>query len=323
MVAVTPSPALQLSAAPAAPGPRVAHALPPRPNFDSFESSATALGFGAAVSPKGGPDPTSSAITGITGSDHDWVANRRAIRMANMSAAEMIKAEMMSAMPVSMKPGARKKTPPPVPAPIAPPAVLEGSTVTAQESSSAVADSGFGAGAIIQEIRTDVVMSAESNGVGALSTEESPAPTNGDIVLRDAEGASHANGADAIPGLSQGSADVPQDAAELFSSNEDVVIGTTDESPRGTKRKIDEVEEEADPLGTFEADDAEEDAEASQDISTAVIRKVNADGTVDQEDTVRLWEPGYKERYYRQKFGVELTDTEFRAKYEAFNFERR
>lgn len=26
----------------------------------------------------------------------------------------------------------------------------------------------------------------------------------------------------------------------------------------------------------------------------------------------RLWEPGYKERYYRQKFGVELSDTEFR-----------
>jgi 5'-3' exoribonuclease 2 len=39
--------------------------------------------------------------------------------------------------------------------------------------------------------------------------------------------------------------------------------------------------------------------------------KINPDGTVDYEDTVRLWEPGYRERYYRQKFGVELSDTAF------------
>jgi Xrn1 helical domain len=29
----------------------------------------------------------------------------------------------------------------------------------------------------------------------------------------------------------------------------------------------------------------------------------------------RLWEPGYRERYYRQKFGVEHTDQEFKKKY--------
>lgn len=32
------------------------------------------------------------------------------------------------------------------------------------------------------------------------------------------------------------------------------------------------------------------------------------------EDTVRLWEPGYADRYYEQKFGVDLEDHEFRHK---------
>ena len=41
---------------------------------------------------------------------------------------------------------------------------------------------------------------------------------------------------------------------------------------------------------------------------------MNADGTVDYEDTVKLYEPGYRERYYRQKFGVELSDVAFRRK---------
>lgn len=40
--------------------------------------------------------------------------------------------------------------------------------------------------------------------------------------------------------------------------------------------------------------------------------KVNSDGTVEQEDTVKLWEPGYRERYYRSKFGVEYSDEEFK-----------
>jgi 5'-3' exoribonuclease 2 len=73
-------------------------------------------------------------------------------------------------------------------------------------------------------------------------------------------------------------------------------------SPRGVKRKVDEVMSEV-PT----PDEEDEPADASP-----MKRRVNPDGTVDQEDTVKLWEPGYKERYYLQKFGVSLPDEEFR-----------
>ncbi len=37
--------------------------------------------------------------------------------------------------------------------------------------------------------------------------------------------------------------------------------------------------------------------------------------TLAPQTPLRLWEPGYRERYYQQKFGVEYTDQEFKKKY--------
>jgi 5'-3' exonuclease len=40
----------------------------------------------------------------------------------------------------------------------------------------------------------------------------------------------------------------------------------------------------------------------------------NADEDSEPEDSIRLWEDGWKDRYYRQKFGVAESDIDFRRK---------
>jgi 5'-3' exoribonuclease 2 len=79
-----PSAALRLTEAPSAAGLPAHPSLPAKPGF---AQSANALGLGAK-------SDTDAAVAALGGSNHDVVANRAAIRMANMSAAEMLKAEM-------------------------------------------------------------------------------------------------------------------------------------------------------------------------------------------------------------------------------------
>lgn len=83
------------------------------------------------------------------------------------------------------------------------------------------------------------------------------------------------------------------------------------EAKRGQKRKADDDEDDDDAEG---GDDDEAPANPGDATVPKKKLKVNPDGTVDYEDTVRLFEPGYRERYYRQKFGVELPDDDFMAK---------
>ncbi|KAE8222002.1 hypothetical protein CF319_g4734 [Tilletia indica] len=101
----------------------------------------------------------------------------------------------------------------------------------------------------------------------------------------------------------------------IFKMDEELAKGG-DETKHGRKRTIDEAEgEDADADADGEVDDdGEVDEQEQKDpiVSTLTTRKVNPDGTVEVEDTVKLWEPGYRERYYQQKFGVELSDVEFR-----------
>ena len=42
-----------------------------------------------------------------------------------------------------------------------------------------------------------------------------------------------------------------------------------------------------------------------------MFTNVNTDSDSEPEDNVRLWEDGWKERYYQNKFGVPSDDDEF------------
>ncbi|KAF9971330.1 5'-3' exoribonuclease 2 [Actinomortierella ambigua] len=112
-------------------------------------------------------------------------------------------------------------------------------------------------------------------------------------------------------------ATVPADAESIeqepssVTAEENVDVEMSEKNP--LKRTIDEVE------GADE--DAEEDNENDEDEDTDAVatptpkpevkRKTVADDE-EPEDNIRLWEPEYKERYYRNKFHIELSDAEAR-----------
>ena len=87
-----PSPSLNLTAdpTPPAPFPPLHASLPPRPDFTA---RADSIGLGGPKTVDAAHNATAATLA-LGGSNRDIVANRRAIRMANMSAAEVLKAEL-------------------------------------------------------------------------------------------------------------------------------------------------------------------------------------------------------------------------------------
>ncbi|EJF62888.1 5'-3' exoribonuclease 2 [Dichomitus squalens LYAD-421 SS1] len=272
-----PSPSLNLTVAPVAPG-----SLPPRPDF---AAKADSIGLGG---PKNADTDTHTptASLALAGSNRDVVANRAAIRLANMSAAEMLKAEMASLIPLKPSKSATKSSttansapPPPVAAsaPAREPSSAPDATITATVTTTDDADiPGLGG------------MTPVSSSTTVFETPMSVEP---------------------VPPVEDGTDDV--DGEEIPAGAEDSFMTDAIETElHGVKRSIDEVEaedaEDPEDLGPSDDDDAPAEAE------TSYVLKVNPDGTVDQEDQVKLWEPGYRERYYSQKFGAEYSDKEFR-----------
>lgn len=72
--------------------PSLHPSLPPRPAYD-FAANADAIGLGASPTPES-VQHTPTAVQALAGSNRDVVANRRSIRMANMSAADVLRAEL-------------------------------------------------------------------------------------------------------------------------------------------------------------------------------------------------------------------------------------
>ncbi|MCO5586524.1 hypothetical protein L7F22_040464 [Adiantum nelumboides] len=224
-----------------------------------------------------------------SGRSEDIISNQKAIRMANLSAAEKLKAELKgnaARSALSNGKGAKRAKVE---------ADEEASKVTAASASAKKADDG------------------SSKDAGEDDIGPKPKVQNGDVETTKETDEQETMNAEP-PTKTPDGLNVVDGKEEDVEANGDASM---ESAKGGKKRTIDDVdgEDEGTDVGEEEAP-GEEDDEGNETVdpieATNIERKVNPDGTVDYEDTVKLWEPGYRERYYQQKFGVELSDTKFR-----------
>jgi len=170
-----------------------------------------------------------AAAWALGGSNPDVVANRAAIRMANLSAAETLKAELASLMPVK----SRAQPPKPIVAPPQPPA--------------APADFSVGP---VSAVEVDIKVP----GLGTSDPE---------TLLANA----HVD-------------DMSVDAVEMSSMSTATEIAPV----AGVKRPFETIADVAVDEDYVGDDDVDAETTSAQ---KSLAYKVNADGTVEQEDTVR------------------------------------
>lgn len=198
-----------------------------------------------------------TAAQALAGSNRDVVANRRAIRMANMSAAEMLKAELAGLQPLKPKSSTKSTHSTPT---AAKPNAANGTTATYVP---AAVSASLPAKPDTKPDEEDVP------GLGALTSpvfDVDPATIPTSEILAQGDDMD----ADVAPDLSI----QPDDLAMLVDD---------EDRPRGVKRSLDEAEAQAEPEDLAEDDEGEDEAT----VSTSLAMKVNADGTVEQEDVVK------------------------------------
>jgi 5'-3' exoribonuclease 2 len=243
------------------------------PARNDFSAKADSIGLGATPTTQSKLN-TPAAAQALAGSNRDVVANRAAIRLANMSAAEVLKAELAGLVPVKS-------------------GVSSIPVVKVQE-----------------QPEPEMSDSASDFEVPGLGNVDPPPAT--DYIDTDVE--------------------VEASPSQSLSMDDSMMSVLTASS--GRKRKLSEVEAEG---AQIDAEDVVigEDESSAEEEEPSYAMVVRADGTVEQVDNVRyggifyvflvlrgrietlygmcrLYEPGYKERYYQQKFGVPSSNAEFK-----------
>lgn len=228
-----PSASLNLTGLPTAPSSASSqHPLPPRP-VSSFAAKADSIGLGGPKSEEAIQNATAAAQA-LAGSNRDVVLNRRAIRLANLSAAETLKAEIASLVPLKPSASSVKAAPPSTPTPPAPvpPPVVE--------------------------------VTEDTDEIPGLSVPEELLSAVPEPI------------ADVVP-------PIEEEVKEETEESEPMKVDEVELSPQGVKRKAEAIEEEVSDEGLG----SEEEAPAEAETPTPYALKVNADGTVEQEDTVK------------------------------------
>jgi 5'-3' exoribonuclease 2 len=193
-----------------------------------FAMKADSIGMGG-IKDTDAVNNAGAAAWALGGSNHDVVANRAAIRMANLSAAETLKAELASLMPV--KP--RAQPPKPIVAPPPPPTAPVDFSVRP-----------------VTAVEVDIKVP----GLGTSDPDTLPANAHAD--------------------------DTSVDAVEMSS-----VSTATDVAPvAGVKRPFDATTDNTIDEDYVGGDDVDAETASAQ---KSLAYKVNTDGTVEQEDTVR------------------------------------
>ena len=272
-----------LPTAPTVPAPPPLHpSLPKRPTYD-FAANADSIGLGAKPTAESLAN-LSTAAQALGGSNRDVVANRRAIRLANMSAAEVLKAELAGLSPVKplAKPPSKIASLPSKPQPM----VVQEKDETCPYALPLNAEQSFSP-CVTSDILFSTTTPVCEEGVDVdVVVDTGPVPNVDVVVDADADADADADVVDA-----DADADGDPDPDPSVQTNDSAVdyqvTDAVQEILAGAKRKFEEGPgaqdaSEEDVISIEDEDDADGDG-----VSPSLALKVHPDGTVEQEDVVK------------------------------------